>query len=106
MKAARPLHQPFSWLHKSLQDDRDAQQLSTTYDLFRGINLSLEIVHSSNLERMHNEECDEGDENRPMLDVADSETMLLFVKSAVQLLALQTEAEIERFNERARRAEQ
>ena len=97
------LHEPFSWLHSSLRHDRQAEFATTTYDICQGIGLCIELVHSSDLVRLHNKDADLGEEEVVTLCVSDTERLLRLAKASIGLLADRTEHHIEWLNETARR---
>jgi hypothetical protein len=97
-KKNRPIHESFSWLAPSLAFDKDAQFIATTFDFCSGIALCLDLVHSSNLDRAHNADCDGGKECRPTLGTADTDRLLMFAKSAARMLSANAERHIERLN--------
>jgi hypothetical protein len=100
-KKDRPVHEGFSWLNRSLAFDQDAQFIATTFDFCTGIALCLDLVHSCNLDRSHNEDCDKGKECRPTLGITETDQLLMFAKSAARMLASKAESAIDRVNERA-----
>ena len=97
-KNDRPIHEPFSWLDKSLSDDRTAQFVATTFDFCNGIALCLELAHSANLERAHNKDCNAGDKCRPAIGIVETERRLMFAQSAAQMLTASAERHINRLN--------
>jgi len=94
----QPIHEPFSWLDKSLSCDRNAQFAETTFDICNGIALCLELAHSANLERTHNKDCDAGDECWPAIGIVESERLLMFAQSAARMLSANAERHIDRLN--------
>jgi hypothetical protein len=96
------LHRPFSWLHSSFRHDRQAEFVAKTFDICLGIGLCIELVHSSDLVRLHNLDADPGDEDSPILTVSDTERLLQFAQASAELLASKAEQHIEWLNEAAR----
>jgi hypothetical protein len=94
----QPIHEPFSWLDKSLSDDRTAQFVATTFDFCNGIALCLELAHSANLERTHNADADDSDKCQPAIGIVDTEHLLMFAQSAARLLAANAMRHIDRLN--------
>ena len=99
------VHERFSWLHKSMAFDREAQFTSTAVDVCKGIALCLELAHTSNMERDNNDQCDPGTEGRPTLGVVDTEHLLMFATAAARLLAAAGEDNIDYLNKAAVAAE-
>lgn len=95
------VHERFSWLHKSLEFDREAQFTATASDVCKGIVLVLELVHTSNLDRSNNEQCDPGAASHPTLGVIDTERLFLFAQAAARMLAADAERNIDRMNKSA-----
>jgi hypothetical protein len=105
-KNDRPVHEPFSWLDKSLSDDRTAQFVATTFDFCNGIALCMELAHSANLERAHNDDADDADKCQPVIGIVDTEHLLMFAQSAARMLASEAERNIERLNAQSAAAQQ
>lgn len=101
--APKNAHKPFSWLHDSLRHDREAEFAATTFDICRGIDLCIELVHSSDLERSHNTDANPGEECLPVLGPVDTETLLQFVMASAKLLAGNADRRIEWLNDAALR---
>ena len=99
------VHQPFSWLHFSAKHDAGAQFAAMTMDVCNGVGLCLEILHADDMTRLHNNEADPGDEERPAFRSSDIERLLRLALTSTNLLAEAAAANIERANERARLAE-
>jgi hypothetical protein len=97
-KNDRPFHERFSWLDKSLSDDRAAQFVATTFDFCNGIAMCMELAHSANLERAHNDDADEVDKCRPAIGIVDTEHLLMFAQSAARMLAAEADRHMERLN--------
>jgi hypothetical protein len=102
--ASEPIahHQAFSWLHTSRPNDRGAALAATTLDVCQGIALCVEIVHSSDLTRLHNNDADPGEEAVPTLGAYDTDRLLRLAKSAAELMAAYAEDHIEWLNNVAR----
>lgn len=97
-KNDQPVHEPFSWLDKSLSEDRTAQFVATTFDFCNGIALCMELAHSANLERAHNADADDAQKCQPAIGVVDTEHLLMFAQSATRMLAREAERNIEHLN--------
>lgn len=92
-------HQPFSFLHDSLQYDPGAQFVAVTMDIAQGIKLCLEVANSSTLARAMNVDADAGEEDLPLLDVTDTDRIMRLAAAAAHLLATHAEKHIEWLNE-------
>jgi hypothetical protein len=99
----KAVHKPFSWLDDSLRSDRQAEFAATTFDICQGISLCIELVHSSDLERLHNVDADPGEEEAPLLDLVNTERLLRLARASAELLADSAERHIEWLNTAARR---
>jgi hypothetical protein len=102
LKAA-PLHKAFSWLRPDLEHDHDAQFVATAHDVCKGIATCLQLVQNSNMVRSNQDDFVPGDEDAPLLDIGDTERLMLFAQAAAQMLGEDAERRIERLNERAQK---
>lgn len=93
-------HEAFSWLHTNLKHDPDAQFVESTLNLCNGIAICLQLVHNSNMVRSNQDDLEPGDDEVPLLDVVDTERLMLFAQTAAQMLADDAERRIGRMNER------
>lgn len=92
-------HQPFSFLHGSLQYDPSAQFVAVAMDIAQGVKVCLEMANSSALARAMNLDADAGEEDLPLLDVTDTDRVMRLAAAAAQLLATHAEKHIEWLNE-------
>jgi hypothetical protein len=97
-KNDQPVHEPFSFLEKSVSCDPNAHFAETTFNICNGIAMCLELAHSANLERTHNKDCDAGDECRPAIGIVETERLLMFAQSAAKMLTASAERHIDRLN--------
>lgn len=96
-------HQPFSWLHTGRPNDRGGALAARTLDVCQGIALCIEIAHSSDLTRLHNDDADPGEAAVPTLGVCDTDRLLRLARASAELLAAHAEDHIEWLNNAARR---
>ena len=87
------LHQPFTWLHVSVQNDAHAEFLAMAKSMCTGVAVCLQLVAQSELAR------DNG--SVPVLDIGDSESLLMLAIESAKLLSSAAEIEIDTINERA-----
>lgn len=92
-------HQPFSFLHSSLQHDPGAQFVAVAMYIAQGVKLCLEMANSSTLARVMNLDADAGEEDLPLLDVTDTDRIMRLAAAAAHLLATHAEKHIEWLNE-------
>ena len=92
-------HQPFSFLHSSLQHDPGAQFVAVAMYIAQGVKLCLEMANSSTLARAMNLDADAGEEDLPLLDVTDTDRIMRLAAAAAHLLATHAEKHIEWLNE-------
>lgn len=101
-RAPAALHQPFDWIPADLRHRGGADFLSLALDVSQGIETCLALVHTSNLERMHNADADPGREGAPLLDCQDTERLLLLAKVSARLLAAEAAQRIDRLGAEVR----
>lgn len=75
MPTRRSIHQPFSWLPQSAQDNQVACSDAAAMDAFRGIETCLQLVEMSNLDR-EMAENDNNPEIVPVLSMADTSRLM------------------------------
>lgn len=101
-RALAALHQPFDWIPADLRHRGGADFLSLALDVSQGIETCLALVHTSNLERMHNADADPGSEGQPVLDCRDTERLLRLAMVSAQLLATDAAQRIDRLSNEVR----
>jgi len=101
--AASPInaaaHEPFSFLHPRLKHNRMAQFAASVLDITQGISVCLELVHSSSLARMMNDDSGPEDTQLPILDTVDTDRLLRLATASANLMASHAEKHIEWMNE-------
>lgn len=97
------VHRQFSWLCGIAKDTDHGKLAELTMDVCRGIRTCLELVNSSELERVHNTDADPRGESPPILDVVDTDHLLRLAIVASKLLGDEAERRIFRMNEQADR---
>lgn len=87
-----PRHQPFSWLHRTLEGDRHAEFVALTNDICRGAELALQLAQESELERDHVQ-------NGGYLSPTQCGNLQMLAMRALKMLADRAEAEISDLND-------
>ena len=93
------VHQPFSWLDAAAKTYPMADFVALIVNVGNGLHTCLEIVNSSNLERISNEDAVHGEEVTPAVDVCDAEKLMRFAIATTQLLREAAEERISWINE-------
>ncbi|ATQ75063.1 hypothetical protein CR152_11430 [Massilia violaceinigra] len=84
----------FSWLYGGLQHDPAAQFIAKSKDAWRGVETCLQLVNTSELERLHNADADPGEELLPVLSIIDTERLLRLAIVTAQTWGDQCESHI------------
>ena len=93
------VHDPFSFLHPRLKHNRMAQFAASVLDITQGVSVCLELVHSSSLTRMMNDDSGPEDTQVPILDTVDTDRLLRLATASANLMASHAEKHIEWLNE-------
>ena len=80
-----PLHQYQSFLDPRIPRGGSTAFVETTYDIASGLGLALELIHSSNVDRLAQE--DNPNNSPPILGVVETERLMRFAIVASNLLA-------------------
>lgn len=80
------VHQDFRWIEGDAQAAVHAQLLERALDISAGINTCLELVYSSNMERLGNHDVTPAERILPLLDVGDTDRLMRFSIAAAALL--------------------
>jgi hypothetical protein len=99
---AAPLHQPFSWLHTDA-GGRSAKFIERVLDVSGGLNICLNLVHSTDLV-LHAREWGD-DDAAPLLGTVDKERLLRLAIAATDMLSDLAHGEVQWINDQARKAE-
>lgn len=87
---ATPIHQPFSWLHSSLEGRGDAEFLALTKTVCAGVVTCLQLAQQNELAR------DNG--RTPLMNMNDSEALLMLATASAHLLGSAPEGHIDFMN--------
>ncbi|MDY7548361.1 hypothetical protein RGU75_19285 [Glaciimonas sp. CA11.2] len=82
------LHQPFSWLPEHHKNEEAAEFYALTKDVCQGIQTCIDLAHFSNMDR--------DTDTTPMLNIADTETLLRFALTSSHMLARFAELPIDK----------
>lgn len=93
------LYRPFNWLRDDVEYSPLNDFVATTVDITAGLETCLNLVNSSELERVQNVGSDPGEAVTPLLDVADSSNLLRLAIAANRLLHSHAMNQVERINE-------
>ena len=89
------VHQPFSWLHRDIENDSNARFMALTMDVCKGIKICLDLVHTAGLER------DSGLNEDRLLDVEETNSLLRLAMVSAQLLTESAQTKIDGLTELA-----
>ena len=87
------LHQAFSWLPDHHQNAEAAEFYALTKDVCQGIQLSIDLAHFSTMDR--------DSDTTPVLNIADTETLLRFALTSSQMLGRIAELRIDQLDRSA-----
>lgn len=89
------VHQPFSWLHRDIENDSNARFMALTMDVCKGIRTCLDLVHTAGIEREN--DLNEGS----LLDVEETNSLLRLAMVSAQLLTETAQSKIDVLTELA-----
>jgi hypothetical protein len=93
------VHQDFSWLNDAAKNFPTANFVELTRDICLGIQTCLNIVNTSNLERLHNEDAKPGEQCIPAINSYECEALLRLSIASSSLLHKASERTIDWINE-------
>ena len=91
--APKSLHQGFSWSPDHHQNQEAAELYALTKDVCHGIQLSIDLAHFSTMDR--------NSDTTPVLNIADTETLLRFTLTLSQMLGSIAELRIDQLDRSA-----
>lgn len=97
---AEPIHQTFSWVEKTVENDQSAQFAALTLDVCHGMTACLSLIHATDLAV----NSGGGDDEPPLLSIVHKEHLLLLASAAARMLGDRAFERVSTINDQARRA--